>query len=209
MISDYTRLTNFTALAGLDSLPSIFDTEFNRVATFSALKAPLLNPTFTGTVVVPSVPATTSLANVASGTGLNSAVQAREIYMHTFPTGTQMVFYQNYAPAGWAQDNTTTALNDALLRTVTVGGGVTGGTTGFVAAPLNITGAHVLTIAEMPAHTHPVVTNAGTGGFLGGGSPATKTWGIGATSSTGGDGSHTHGITWTPKYVDLILCIKD
>jgi len=203
MISDYTRLTNFTALAGLDSLPSIFDTEFNRVATFSALKAPLLNPTFTGTVVVPALAAVTSDAAVA---GKTSPAQSGEVYMHAFPTGTKMPFFQAAAPLGWTQDVTN---NDALLRVVSGAGGVAAGTTGFVAAPLNITDAHVLTTTEIPAHTHTVVTNGGTGGFLGGGSPATTTWAAGNTGSAGGGGGHTHPITYDPKHIDVIVCTKD
>ena len=79
------------------------------------------------------------------------------------------------------------------------GGGLTsrtiGATGGVESAGPTITGSHVLTIAEMPAHTHTVFsTTTGSSALssgnigLGGGAQ---------TGSTGGDGGHTHTITPT------------
>ena len=68
-MSNYTKTTNFTAK---DTLPSgdsgkiirgsEFDTEFNAIATASATKADLASPTFTGTVTIPALNFTGTLA---------------------------------------------------------------------------------------------------------------------------------------------------
>lgn len=206
-MTDYVRTTNFTALAGLDALPSIFDTEFNLVATHSATKADKLNPTFSGTVVIPVLAAVTSDAGNALKT---SPAQSGEVYMHAFATGVKTIFYQSTAPTGWTQDVTN---NDALLRVVNTGGGVAAGTTGFVAAPLAITDSHILTKAEIPKHTHTVpigISSVQT--FSETGATASNTGPItsedGTISGLGG-GGHTHGITWAPKYLDFIVATKD
>ena len=68
-MSDYTKTTNFTAK---DSLPSgdsgkvirgsEFDTEFTAISTAIATKANLASPTFTGTVTIPALTFTGTLA---------------------------------------------------------------------------------------------------------------------------------------------------
>ena len=71
---------------------------------------------------------------------------------------------------------------------------VIGATGGLETAAASVTGSHVLTTAEMPAHTHTAPSNAEASGggannsFLRG-SPTVSSI---ATSSTGGDGGHTH-----------------
>jgi len=201
-MTDYVRGQDFALKAGKDSIPTVFNTEFNAVAAASATKADKTNPVFSGVMTVPALAATTSDA----GNPLKvSPTQSSEVYMHAFPTGTKMAFYQAAAPLGWTQD-ITASLHDALLRTVTTGGGVTGGTSGFVTAPLSITDAHALTVAEMPAHTH---TKGMSIGAVGGGGTSNPSNSFAAnTGSTGGNAGHTHPITWTPKYVDLIMCVK-
>jgi hypothetical protein len=54
-------------------------------------------------------------------------------------------------------------------------------------------GAHTLTLAESPAHTHGTI--GGYGGY-GGGRAGTPSWG-GATGSAGGGGSHSHSLSGT------------
>ena len=202
MISDYTRLINFTAKAGLDALPSDFDDEFNRVAASSALKAPLLNPTFTGVVTVPALANATSDAGII---GKNSPARSGEIYMNTFETGVKTLFYQATAPLGWTQD---TKHDDTLLRVVSGAGGGKGGNKGFVANPLDVTGNHKLTVAEIPAHTHDIgFKQFSSSGYAAGASMVTT--GVQNTKSTGGGGNHSHPITFNPKYIDLIVCTKD
>jgi len=205
-MTDYVKSISFAALAGLDALPTTFDTEFALVATSSATKADKLNPTFSGTVVIPALAAATSHAGNALKT---SPVQSGELYMHVFATGTKAPFFQATAPTGWTQDITN---NDALLRVVSGGsGGSAGGTNGFVATPLNVTGSHTLTISQIPAHSHTYSQrqpSTSTGNFATGsaysGGVSTKN-----TGSSGGNGGHTHSITFTPKYIDLIVCTKD
>ena len=199
-MSDYTRVTDFAALAGLDALPDIFNTEFNLVANASATKADLLNPTFSGTVVVPILGTTTS---DAGKTGKTSPPTSGEIYMHTFESNVKTTFFQSTAPLGWTQDTTH---SDSLLRVVQTAGGGSGGSTGFVGAPLNITDSHVLTISEIPSHTHTVNGTIFGPGYLGGATSAIA--GNVTTSATGGGGGHTHTITWTPKYINIIVCTK-
>jgi microcystin-dependent protein len=134
-----------------------------------------------------------------------------------------MLFVQTNAPLGWTK---ITTHNDKALRVVsgTVGsGGSVAFTTAFSAGTLPvITNSHTLTTAEIPAHTHAENTQAGAAfGDVGGlndrqNIPAS---GIGdsnqaaiLTTSTGGDGGHTHGITvpsLAVNYVDVIFASKD
>jgi len=206
MISDYTRLTDFSVLGGTDSLPTVFNTEFNRVQTSSALKAPLLDPVFSGVVKVPPLAATASHAKDALKT---SPAQSSEVYMHAFKTGTKMTFFQNTVPDGWQQD-TSAAMNDALLHIVNTvgGGGVSGGSTKFVATPLNVTEGHPLIVSEMPAHTHSYTHVGGSGGqqFISGAGIISSA--AATTGAKGGGGAHTHPIAWVPKYVSMIMCSK-
>jgi hypothetical protein len=122
------------------------------------------------------------------------------------PVGTKMLFMQNAAPTNWTFD---AANNDrVILNTSTVGEG------GDVGGSWTISGVtvdnHQLTIAEMPAHTHGFNQSSVTGG---GGqrlnSPGTAI----QSGSTGGDGSHNHGLTadgtWRPLWVKSITCTKD
>lgn len=81
-MSNYTRTTNFTAK---DSLPSgnpskkivgsEFQLEFDNIATASATKADIASPTFTGTVTIPTLTATSgSLGTVTSSMTFNDGV---------------------------------------------------------------------------------------------------------------------------------------
>ena len=200
-MTDYVKSISFAALAGLDALPTTFDTEFGLVAASSATKADKLNPTFSGVVVIPALASATSHAGDVLKT---SPAQSSELYMHAFPTGTVMTFFQSTAPTGWTQ---VTTQNDAMLRVVSTAGGGAGGTQSPVSS-LTTTDGHALTINEMPAHTHsytgPTVLGAGFLGGVQGFPPSAST-----TGSTGGNAAHSHTITWAPKYIDMILASKD
>lgn len=91
-MSNYTKSTNF---ATKDTLPSgdankivkgtEIDTEFNNIATAIATKADLASPTFTGTVTIPTLSATTAtlsnaLGVASGGTGLSSYAIGDLIY---------------------------------------------------------------------------------------------------------------------------------
>lgn len=129
------------------------------------------------------------------------------------PSGTIMLFLQAAAPTGWTQVNT---WNDRVLRVVdnTGVGAHTAGS--WTISGLSVD-SHILTVAEMPAHTHTLkafgdVANDTVNGpaFLGGLQYQSATL---PSNSTGGDGGHTHGLTagsaWRPSYVDAIACSKD
>lgn len=205
-MTDYTKGQNFTAMAGGDGLPAVFDTEFNSVAAHSATKADKLNPTFSGTVVIPALSASASHA----GDGLEtSPAQSNEIYMHTFPTGTKMAFFQTLAPTGWTQD--TGVQNNSMMRIMNGGtGGAEGGTDSPISA-LTTTDAFTLLEAHIPAHTHTVFAVADGNSTAPPAlrpTAATDTGDV-STSSTGGGGSHAHAITFAPLYSDLIIATKD
>jgi len=125
------------------------------------------------------------------------------------PVGTVMCFFQAAAPTGWTQ---VTTQNDKLLRVVSgVGGGSAGNWT--------ITGVtvdgHAVSIAEMPAHTHTGTKMLSTTVQLQGAAvPAIDAVNVdGSTDSTGGGGTHTHGLTadgaWRPAYIDMIIASKN
>lgn len=136
----------------------------------------------------------------------------------TFPSGTKMLFQQTSAPTGWTKDTTH---NDKALRVVS-GAASSGGATAFTAVfgASKTTGAHTLTIAEMPLHGHPFRTVQNTDsnlfGFATGqatptnraaftGTPANGT----PLGGEGGGGSHDHTLSLDLQYVDLIIATKD
>jgi len=175
--------------------------------------------------------------------GLTWATVSSEDYI---PDGSVMCFFQSAAPTGWTK---VTTQNDKVLRVVSGTGGGTGGTwalnggvtssaesghTHTVAAhghAHNIAGgAHTVSTAEMPAHTHTYL--AWPGSWMSGNTGAAQQniFNAQATSSTGGGGSHSHsasgsvtdagavstgastGHTHTitsPQYIDVIICSKD
>ena len=67
-----------------------------------------------------------------------------------------------------------------------------------------VTGAHTLTVAEMPAHTHTAIIAAASGPSVGDSGAIVA--GTSNTSSAGGGGSHTHTVASAdnvPAYVTL------
>jgi len=90
-LTDYTKATNFTSKDSLSTGNPLkivkgteIDTEFNNIQTAVATKADLYNPTFTGTVTIPTVAISagtitgiTDLAVADGGTGASTAANAR------------------------------------------------------------------------------------------------------------------------------------
>ena len=147
-----------------------------------------------------------------------------------------MLFAQTAAPTGWTK-NTTTGDNSAL-RVVT-GTASTGGSVGFTTAFASQTptgsvaissvsgsaGATTLTTPQIPSHSHTYTTQQNPGGsnqstvVPSASGPATTH----NTSSTGGDGSHTHPFSFSSgsgtfsgnainlavQYIDVIRATKD
>ena len=161
---------------------------------------------------VPSV-ARTSLGlvigtNVLAPNGNGSSLTGMD-----FPSGTVALFVQTAAPTGWTKGSTH---NDKALRVVT-GTPSSGGATAFntVFGSGKTTGAHTLSVAEIPSHQHvPQQWNAGgSGGFevtsTDDSSSAIALSGAVPSSAVGGGGSHTHTESLNIHYVDVIIATKD
>jgi hypothetical protein len=152
-----------------------------------------------------------------------------------FASGTVMLFAQTAAPTGWTK-NTTTGDNSAL-RVVT-GTASTGGSVGFTTAFASQTptgsvaissvsgsaGATTLTTPQIPSHTHTIQSGSnalGSGPTFHG--TTQSPFSTNSTSSTGGDGSHTHPFSFSSgsgtftgnainlavQYIDVIRATKD
>ena len=161
------------------------------------------------------------------------AIRFKSLASEEFPSGTKMLFQQSTAPVGWTKN---TSLNDAALRVVSGSAG-SGGSVGFAAAfAAGVkTGATAISVAQMPAHSHPATVNdaghshtinmrpqfssfASGGGAVEGNqsqpnSTATSSAQTGITvsnASTGGGEGHDHSLPMAAlKYVDVIVATKD
>ena len=135
------------------------------------------------------------------------------------PAGTVLVFYQATPPLGWTQ---LTANDNSMLRVVDVGGGTAGGTDDPIAHDFShqhTTPDHVLTTAEMPAHTHTYVRQKFYLSFspLGGGSDygSVKGTETKTSGSKGSNAAHEHGdtgvgdLTFAPRHINVITAVKD
>lgn len=123
----------------------------------------------------------------------------------SFPAGTAMLFAQTAAPTGWTKSTTH---NDKALRVVS-GTASSGGTYTFSSTFANgNTGAFTLSTNEMPSHSHSAYTAQNTSG---GAAFASSSFAGPAlnTNSTGGGGSHTHGLSLAVQYVDVIIATKN
>lgn len=182
----------------------------NGVASLNASGYVPLNQLASGT-------ATSGYALISQGPSSIPGWQA----IASFDTGTRLAFQQTSAPTGWTKD-TAAAINDSILRLVT-GTVSSGGSVGWSTATV---GATTLSSAEIPGHVHQenyvnsskVVTAAQTVGS--GSTTVTSIGGTGYgtsgltgsalnTVSTGGGGSHTHGIAGNCKYYDFIIASKN
>lgn len=240
----YTPTASGTTFTPVGSITAI-DVQ-NAIASLESSKALVDSPTFTGVPSAPTAAPGTSTTQIATTAFVTSAP--------AFPAGTRMIFNQTAAPTGWTKD-TTAALNDSALRIVTGAIG-SGGSVAFSTAFTSYTPAgtvnsatssgtvaasgisatadsHVLTIAEMPSHTH---TSNVWSTISGATSHPSSTTGATITNittgATGGDGGHTHtvsggshvhgltmnahshtfagtAINLTVKYVDFIIASKN
>lgn len=128
------------------------------------------------------------------------------------PSGTKMFFKESAAPTGWtfkSEDN-----DRALINTSTEGDG--GSTGGSWTIGLSVDG-HALTVSEIPSHNHNLPHTAvekATGNDEEWNGTAGNGTQFNSTNSTGGGGSHNHGLSgddgsWRPSYVKVITCSKD
>lgn len=172
----------------------------------------------------------------AAGLGFNTPITATEAELNAlhgltnfyFPSGTRMPFAQASAPTGWTQDTSDNA-NNRMLRVInSAGGGVGGSDSPIVNSTTMVAHTHTFTGSALAAHTH---SDAGhqhsieTRNTLTQGGPnATNAWfnvnasatGVGyaniQASSAGtpaGSNSTTSGVSWTPRYIDMIICSKN
>lgn len=139
--------------------------------------------------------------------GLNDRITELEGQLSA-PQGTALAFWQATAPPGWTQDTT---LDDMMLRVV----GTSGGSTGGMDSPIlmdKVPGhTHAMDMAGDHSHTYwrGVITPEAS--ISNGGIVKSQT-----EEQTSTDGAHIHTINtnenaanWEPKYVDMIICIKD
>lgn len=128
-----------------------------------------------------------------------------------FPAGTLMLFQQTAAPLDWTKQVTHDNKGLRVVSGVAGSGGANAFTTVFSAA--KSTANHAITIAQMPAHNHPIQVRSGSTG----GSPGVERQAQNASSNnnarilfTGGGGGHLHTIAnFDLQYVDIIIASKD
>ena len=158
----------------------------------------------------------------SNGPGANPEWAEVAAPVEALPSGTSMLFYQAAAPTGWTKQTTH---NDKSLRVVSGTGGGNGGSTAFSSifasrtpsgsvsssfsgstngASANISvnsntisisvNNHTLSTSQIASHNH--------GGFKAGNWRGTDDSGLStqyggdySTSSTGGNGSHNHGLS--------------
>lgn len=127
------------------------------------------------------------------------------------PAGTTMFFGQAAAPTGWTQNVT---WNDRVLRVVSGAGAGTSGS--WTISGLDAD-SHVLTITEMPSHTHGLGSHGadddGIDRISVKSTTAPRSPTSGNLSNTGGGAGHPHTIssdgTWRPAVLDVIAADKD
>lgn len=122
-----------------------------------------------------------------------------------FRSGDKLLSANVTTPSGWTDQSSTYTENFIRISSGTplnTGGANTHSHGG-------VTGAHQLSIAEMPAHTHSYTLNVAPGAGDSGGSLSTNS--SANTGSTGGDGTHTHTVASDnniPVYVQMKIYSK-
>lgn len=151
------------------------------------------------------------------------------ISFESFPSGTQLLFYQAAAPTGWA---IVPGIEESTVKIVSTGGGVLAGTTNFSDIFTELTSSSVsggtisgstdpttLVVSQMPSHRHSF-KSGGTESLSGADTTEGEYSRNGYTSYEGGsDGhthtfsatvsSHSHTVNLSVKYINVIVCKKD
>jgi hypothetical protein len=130
------------------------------------------------------------------------------------PQGTRMAFHQIAAPTGWTQD---TSKNDYGLRVVSGAGGADGGTDSPILN--NKVSTHTHTVTDS-GHIHATKGTAAASNGLseirssdfGGGNSLQSSDSFNRntkSATTGISINNNSGSDWTPKYLDVIIAVKD
>lgn len=160
--------------------------------------------------------------------GTNTAQLATTAFVQSswFVSGTRMPFAQAAAPTGWTQDTSDNA-NNRMLRVVNTTGNGIGGTD-----------SPILNNTSIPAHTHTFTGTAHNHGitdpghshsytsystFLPQSGSSTPCWYSTAAATTGasvtsiginnttatGTNSIVAAVSWSPRYINMIICAKN
>jgi len=168
-----------------------------------------------------------AITSLALATSTQTDRAASVLYVNNrIPTGVICMWSGliSAIPSGWFLcdgNNSTPNLLDKFIKSVpsaTNPGGTGGSTAKTTVGHYHQTNLHTLTIAEMPAHSHPYTRPVGSGNYLmGGGSYLNQDPYATNTSNTGGGGSHDHGVTYSvqdtisdirPSYYQLAFIMK-
>jgi hypothetical protein len=169
--------------------------------------------------------------SIAAGYGISIATvgATTTITNSIFPSGTRMPFAQITAPTGWTQDTTDIATN-RMLRVINTTTGVPGSSIGggsdspIVNSTTMVAHSHTFTGSALAAHTHTDAghTHASGVSFNGFQVNPANAGAVGGTSGIGyaaissnsagtpaGTNSTTTGVSWVPRYIDMIICAKN
>jgi hypothetical protein len=192
--------------------------------TSAQLATALTNETGSGSAVFSVSPALTGIPIAPTATaGTNTTQLATTAFVQSsgFGSGTRIAFFQATAPTGWTQ---VTTYNDYMLRVVNTAGGGTGGSDSPISNNKTMpahthTFSGAFTGSALPTHSHLFDTPIGAQSLSGGPSSCSNVVGIlnGTTQavsagtpagSISGTNSTVAAVTWTPKYLNMIICNK-
>lgn len=157
-----------------------------------------------------------SIGSAPGGAGITLTAGTKDVFIcqpasqaqPAFPAGTLMLFQQTAAPVYWTKQTTH---NDKALRVVS-GTASSGGSNTFSSSLNNTytTANTTITTSTMPSHNHTSNASVYSPAFGVGTGAVDVSTNVGATiNNNGGDGAHSHVLTFSVAYVDLIICSKD
>jgi hypothetical protein len=173
------------------------------------------------------------LTGLTAGTTSGDSVRYDELLVvqtaltALIPSGTRMPFAQAAAPTGWTQDTTDNATNRMLRVVAGTGNGIGGTDSPIVNSTTMVAHTHTFTGTALGNHTHTDsghvhgITASGNNSSFGtqgtGSGPSivvNSLTGYAVISSVSegtpaGSNSTTTGVSWSPRYIDMIICAKN
>jgi len=200
--------------------------------TSANLATALTDATGTGSTVFSVSPALTGFPTAptaSAGTSTTQIATTAFVQAASFPSGTRMPFAQASAPTGWTQDTTDNATNRMLRVVNTAGGGVAGTDSPIVNSTTMVAHTHTFTGSEHThtdsGHSHTLTASIGTpaagyanitNGYTNYMPNSYQTSSVISSGSAnistvtaGGSNSSTTAVSWTPRYIDMIICSKN